>query len=156
MIKKEKEAIRKEIAGLLKTLSIGGDFEIIEKEEDDDKESIDLVLNTDDSGIVIGRHGDTLEALQLITSLCIYKKLGKYIRVSIEVGDYKKNRIEWLKNLALEAGERAVSQGREIVLSELKSWERRVIHLILQNDEKVVSQSQGEGKNRVLVISPKH
>lgn len=152
MNKKEKEIIKSTIAELLKKLLIEAEFEIEEKEE----ASIEVVLNTEDSGIVIGRHGDTLEALQLIMSLCIYKKLEKFVRVSVEVGDYKKNRIEWLKNLALEAKERAASQGREIVLSELKSWERRIIHLILQDDEKVVSQSQGEGKSRVLVISPKH
>ena len=155
MTKKEKEVIENTITEFLKLLSIEASFEIIEQ-KDEDKEGIDLILTTDDGGIVIGRHGDTLEALQLIISMCVSKKLDKFVRVSIEVGDYKKNRIEWLKNLALEAKERTIAQGREIVLSELKSWERRVIHLILKNDEKVVSQSQGEGKSRVLVISPKN
>ena len=154
MTKKEIKIVKDTIGELLEFLSVEATFEIVEKEEDG--ESIDLILNTEDSGIVIGRHGDTLEALQLIISMCVSKKLDKFVRVSIEVGDYKKNRIEWLKNLALEAKERTIAQGREIVLSELKSWERRVIHLILKNDEKVVSQSQGEGKSRVLVISPKN
>jgi len=152
MTKKDREVIQSVVSDLLKLLSIEDDFEIIEKE---DEESVDLVLNTGDSGIVIGRHGDTLEALQLIMSLCVSKKLDRFLRVSIEVGDYKKNRTEWLRNLADEAKERAVSQNRDIVLSELKSWERRVVHMLLQDDEKVVSQSQGEGKDRVLVISPK-
>jgi len=83
------------------------------------------------------------------------KENGEFKRVSIEAGDYKKNRTEWLERLALDAKERALSQGKEVYLSELKSWERRVVHLLLQDDKEVTSESSGEGKDRVLVIKPK-
>ncbi|OGH19737.1 MAG: hypothetical protein A3D74_03155 [Candidatus Levybacteria bacterium RIFCSPHIGHO2_02_FULL_37_13] len=150
MDKKEKKIIESTISELLKLLDIDGTFEIADAEE-----GIDVVLDTKDSGLVIGYHGDTLESLQLVISLCIAKRLDKFIRVSIEVGDYKKNRTEWLKSLAQTTKERVISEKKEIALPELKSWERRIVHMLLKDDGDVVSQSQGEGRDRVLVVSPK-
>lgn len=155
MTKKEKTIIKNTMEEFLKLLLLKAKFEITETNKEDE-EGIEIILTTEETGIVIGRHGDTLEALQLIASMCVSKKLNKFVRVSIEVGDYKKNRTEWLRNLAGEAKERVVANGQEIVLSSLKSWERRIIHLILKNDEKVTSISSGEGKDRVLVIGPKN
>lgn len=137
-------------AEILETLGIEGDFEISSSEE-----GYDITLSTEDSGIVIGHHGDTLEALQIVTALCVSKKLGEFKRVSIEVGDYKKNREDWLKNLALETKEKALREERAISLPELKSWERRIVHLALQDDKEVTSESIGEGRERVLTIKPK-
>ena len=121
----------------------------------EDEEAISVNMETEDTGMVIGYHGETLEALQLVLSLILAKQNGEFKRVSIEVGDYKKNRTEWLERLALDAKERALAQEKEVYLSELKSWERRVVHLFLQDDKEVTSESSGEGKDRVLVIKPK-
>jgi len=150
MDKKEKKIIDNTVSELLELLGIDGTFEIKDAEE-----GVDIILDTKDSGLVIGYHGDTLESLQLVISLCIAKRLDKFVRVSIEVGDYKKNRTEWLKNLAITTKERVISQHQEIALPELKSWERRIVHILLKDDADVVSQSQGEGRDRTLVVSPK-
>lgn len=147
----ENKKVKVIISKLLKLLEIDGDFEIEETEE-----AYEVVLNTNDAALVIGHHGDTLESLQLVMSLCISKELGEFKRVSLEVGDYKKNRSEYLTNLAKETKERAVSENKEIYLPDLKSWERRVVHLILQDDDQVVSESVGEGRDRVLVVKPKN
>ena len=142
----------KDILGeILKALEIDGTFDLKEREE----EGVEITLDTQDSGIVIGFHGDTLESLQLILSLVLSKKLGEFKRVSIEVGDYKKNRSEWLTNLAQETKEKVLSQNKEVYLENLKSWERRIVHLILQDDKEVLSESIGEGKDRVLVVKLK-
>lgn len=142
----------KDILGeILKALEIDGTFDLKEGEE-----GVEITLDTQDSGIVIGFHGDTLESLQLILSLVLSKKLGEFKRVSIEVGDYKKNRSEWLTNLALETKEKVLSQNKEVYLENLKSWERRIVHLILQDDKEVLSESIGEGKDRVLVVKAKN
>jgi spoIIIJ-associated protein len=122
---------------------------------EEDEEMISVVLETEESGIVIGYHGETLEALQLVLALVLAKQTGEFKRVSIEVGDYKKNRSEWLERLALDAKEKALSESKEIYLSELKAWERRVVHLLLQDDKEVVSESTGEGRDRLLVIRPR-
>jgi spoIIIJ-associated protein len=142
--------LEKTVKEFLKKIGVDGEAEVLEKEG-----IIDINLETEDSGIVIGHHGDTLEALQLILSLVLQKQSGEFKRVSIEVGDYKKNRSDWLTNLAKETKERVLAENREVHLYDLKSWERRVVHLILQDDKEVVSESTGEGKDRVLVVKPK-
>lgn len=147
---KTNKKIEKTIKKLFVSLGIDASFSILE-----DEETIGVTLETEDTGIIIGYHGETLEALQLILSLLVAKERGEFKRVSLEVGDYKKNRSEWLERLALDAKERALSENKEVYLSELKSWERRVVHLLLQDDKEVVSESTGEGKDRVLVVKPK-
>lgn len=154
MDKKEIKTIKEITEKLLKLLGVDGDFEILEA-KDAKEENVEIVLNTKDTGVVIGYHGDTLEGLQLVLSLCVARNLGRFVRISIDVGDYKKNRTEFLKTLALETKERVVAEGKEIVVPELKSWERRIIHLLLEKDEDVISESQGEGRDRVLIVSPK-
>lgn len=135
---------------LFAALDISGSATVEEVDE-----MLHVVLETEDGGMVIGYHGETLEALQLVLSLMIAKKIGRFIRVSVEVGDYKKNRQEYLEKLAAQTRERVVSEQREVVLSELKAWERRIIHMILAQDEEIESESMGEGKDRVLVIRPR-
>jgi spoIIIJ-associated protein len=88
-------------------------------------------------------------------SLCVARALGRFVRISIDVGDYKKNRTEMLKALVAETKARVLSEGKEIAIPELKSWERRVVHLLLEEDKEVLSESQGEGRDRVLVVSPR-
>lgn len=143
---KTQEIVEKLLTGL------GIDAKVI---IDEKEEEIGVTLETEDTGMVIGYHGDTLESLQLILSLCIAKELGAFKRVSLEIGDYKKNRSEWLTNLAAESKERAIAEGREISLRNLKSWERRIIHMCLKDDGSVMSESVGEGKDRMLVIKPR-
>ena len=152
MEKKELTIIEDTTEELLKLLDVEAEFKISEQETDG---IVDIVLDTKDSGIVIGYHGDMLEALQLVLSLCVAKRIGRFVRISIEVGDYKKNRTEWLNNLAMETKAIVIAEGREIALPQLKSWERRIIHLLLQEDKEVVSESQGEGRDRVLVVRPR-
>jgi len=147
---KDKFSPKETVEEILKYLEIEGDFEI-----EDSEEGYDIKLETKDSGIVIGHHGDTLEALQITISLILSKRAGEFKRVSIEVGDYKKNRSEYLTNLALETKERVLSTNKEIYLPDLKSWERRIVHMLLQEDKEVSSESIGEGKDRVLVVKPR-
>lgn len=147
---KNKKVATDLVKDLFDKLGISESFEVSENEE-----SFEVVVSSEDPGLIIGHHGDTLDSLQLVISLMLAKKLGEFKRVSIEVGDYKKNRSDYLKNLAAQTKERVLSEGREIFLPNLKPWERREVHLYLQDDNDVVSESIGEGKDRTLVIKPK-
>ncbi len=147
---KEKKYIEKEVATLLDKLSISATSSLEEKDG-----VLVVTLETEESGIVIGYHGEGLEALQLIISLLVAKKLDRFVRISLEVGDYRKNREEYLRQLAVKMKEKAIQQQTEQEISSLKAWERRVIHLFLQDDPHVSSESMGEGRERVLVIKPK-
>lgn len=149
-MKKEEQEIKKTTEELLASLGVTGDV-VVEKTDD----VVNVTLDTQDTGMVIGHHGDILESLQLVLSMCISKKIGSFVRVSLEVGDYKKNRTSWVETMAVQAKERALAQGQEIPLPNLKAWERRIVHLMFQDDKEVVSESVGEGKERTLVVKPR-
>ncbi len=151
MKKTEEKKVEKALESLLEMLEIDTEYELNALEE-----AIDITLTTDEGGILIGYHGETLDALQLIISLVLAKHLGRFVRVTLEIGDYKKARTQYLENLVKQSKERALSENRAIVLPELKPWERRVIHLMLENDDEVSSQSSGEGRQRTLTILPKN
>jgi spoIIIJ-associated protein len=147
----ENSAIKKIISQVFELLEIEGTIDVTLEED-----SINVNLSTEDAALVIGYHGDTLESLQVVLSLVISKKLGEFKRVSLEVADYKKNRSEWLTTLAYQTKERVLSDNKEIYLPDLKAWERRIVHVLLQDDKEVISESVGEGKERTLVIKPRN
>ena len=147
---KEQKEVEKIIEKLFAQLEIEGTFEVAAGDG-----VLDVLMDTKDSGMVIGYHGEILESLQLVTSLLVAKKLGRFVRISIEVDGYKKTRTEYLQKLASDARERAISDNQEQVITDLKSWERRIVHLILQDDDQVTSESAGTGRERVLIIKPK-
>ena len=146
----DEQIINKTIQDVLDLLGISGTFDIAKSSE-----QIDVVLDTPESGMVIGYHGEVLEALQLILALSLAKKTGTFTRVSVDVGDYKKNRTEYLENLARQTKEKVLAEQKEFSLSGLKSWERRIIHTALTEDSEVLSESVGEGRERTLIIRPR-
>lgn len=147
---KNKKIAEELIQELFDKLGVKETFEVTENDE-----TIDVVISSDEPGLIIGHHGDTLDSLQLVLSLMLAKSFGEYKRVSVEVGDYKKNRSDYLRNLAGQTKERVIAEGQEIFLPNLKPWERREVHLYLHDDPEVVSESVGEGKDRTLVVKPK-
>lgn len=146
----EQQLIKETVEDLLGRLEVQATAEVTLHEE-----GADVTLQTEESGLIIGYHGEILEALQLVSSLMVSRKLDRFVRISLEVGDYKKNRSEYLERLASQTKERVLEENRPHTLSSLKSWERRIVHMILQNDDQVVSESMGEGKDRVLVVKPR-
>ncbi len=148
--KKDLAVIEETVEKFLAELELEATFSL-----DQNEDVVEVAMETQDSGIIIGYHGEMLESLQLVLSLVVAKKLGRFVRISIEVDGYKKNRTEYLHSLALQVKERALAEQKEQALMSLKSWERRAVHLFLQNDEEVTSESSGEGRDRVLLIRPK-
>ena len=149
-MEKEQKHIEVIIEDILKVLEIDGDFTFSASDD-----VVEINLETNDSGMVIGYHGEILESLQLVFSLAISKKLGRFVRASIEVGDYKKNRTDWLETLAIQTKEKVLLDKKEVPLPNLRSWERRIVHVYFQEDPEVISESVGEGRDRTLVIKPR-
>lgn len=112
-----------------------------------------LLLNGDDLSIIIGRRGETLDAVQYLASLAANNGGGHY-KVSINVGDYREKREETLTNLAKRVSAQALKAGKCRTLEPMNPYERRIIHTAVQNIEGVVSGSFGEGSNRRVVIAP--
>lgn len=119
-------------------------------------ETAQINLETDETGMLIGYHGETLEALQLILSLMLARELGEFVRVSLEIGDYRRNREDYLQRVVEQTKQQVLAENRPIALPNLKPWERRVVHLMLQDDADVSTESEGEGRDRVLTIKPKN
>jgi spoIIIJ-associated protein len=150
LTKAEIKSIDGIVTDLLKRLGIDGDFELTESDG-----ILEVLLKTEETGIVIGYHGEVLDSLQLVLSLMISQKLGRFQRITLEVGDYKKNRGEYLEKLAQQVKEKVITEGREHAVSSLRPWERRIMHMLLKDDADVTSESVGEGKDRVLIIKPR-
>lgn len=121
----------------------------------DESGAFRIHIETEETGLLIGFHGRTLESFQMLLGMMVSRKLGKWERIYVNVGDYREKREEALMYMAQRAAERALSSGRPVELTRLSAAERRVIHLTLSGDERVKTESIGEGSERKLIISPK-
>ncbi|MBQ8298489.1 MAG: Jag N-terminal domain-containing protein [Clostridia bacterium] len=109
----------------------------------------------EDTGIIIGYRGETMEALQMIASTIGNKNMKNYVRIIIDVGGYRKKRIKALEELALKRANIVVSKRKSITLEPMNPFERKAIHNALQNHPKVKTVSTGEEPYRKVVISLK-
>ena len=114
--------------------------------------SIEIDISGDDMGILIGRRGETLSALQYLTSLAVNRHTEDYYRIMLDTENYKKRREETLKRLAKKLAGNAVRYRRNVTLEAMSPYERRIIHSVLQSDPMVSTYSTGEEPNRKVVI----
>lgn len=115
---------------------------------------VEVDIECDDYGIIIGRRGETLDALQYLTSLAIKKATDKYVRVTLNVGNYRAKREETLKALAIKNANYVVRTGRRYSFEPMNPYERRIIHTAVQEVEGAVSRSVGSGMDRKVLIEP--
>ncbi len=133
-------------------LAMGVDVTFSVKE---DGEYLRLDVTGREAGILIGHHGQTLDALQFILNLVAAKVENDDKRVLLDVEGYRKRREETLTRLATRLADRVKRVGEPTVLEPMSAHERRVIHLALQNNPAVTTTSEGEEPNRRVVILPK-
>lgn len=145
-----------QITDLAKNLLDQLDFQNIELEvtKDDEAIHIQLITSLEDSGMLIGFHGETLAALQLILGQMAYKKFGEWKKIFVNIGDYRQKRQEALKNMAQNSAKRVKLTNQPLTLPYLRSNERRIIHMTLSEDPEVETTSEGEGRERRLIINP--
>ena len=124
-----------------------------EKEEDSNVVNVDL--KGDDMGVLIGKRGQTLDALQYLTNLAVNKNSEEYVKVKIDTEDYRKRRRETLENLAKNIAYKVKRTKRPVSLEPMNPFERRVIHSTLQNDKFVTTHSEGEEPYRHVVVTLK-
>jgi len=117
-----------------------------------EEDSITVRLTGDDIGIVIGRRGETLDALQYLLSLVVNRRSEEYIHVIMDVADYRKKREETLVRLAKRVADKVTKYRKNVTLEPMNPYERRIIHSTLQNHKYVETQSTGEEPNRKVVI----
>ena len=123
--------------------------------DDSAEDSLYIHMVGDTLGILIGRRGETLDALQYLTSLQVNKGRDGYIRVTLDTENYRAKREDSLRRLAQRMANRAQKTGRKVVLEPMNPYERRVLHTALQNHPAVSTHSEGEEPNRRVVITLK-
>jgi spoIIIJ-associated protein len=114
-----------------------------------------LDINGPDIRLLIGRHGETLNALQYIVRLIVSRKLQYRSNIVVDAGEYKTKRSERLTQLAHRMADQAVQQKRTMILEPMLPYERRIIHMTLRSREDVITKSIGEGSSRKVTIIPK-
>ncbi len=138
-------------------LKMGFDAEIESIKTDQEEEEC-LIVNIkvrDDSNLLIGQYGANLQPIQHILRLIARKKISdEKLKFTIDVNSYRQQKNESLLEMARSAAEEAISEGRTIVLRPMSAYERRLIHIELSKNEKVVTESMGEEENRKVVIKP--
>ena len=142
--------IEEEIKSLLDKLEVDAKVEVSEEEE-----GFKVLLDGEENALLIGKHGNTLSSLELILSLIVAKKTGEFKRIIIEVGGYRQAREEYLRDLAQRLADEVIETGTEKTVRGLKPWERRVIHMYLGEMGDVITESEGEDRDRILVIKRK-
>lgn len=134
------------------TRMMGVNVEIRMLEEEN---HLTVEMTGDTLGVLIGRRGETMDALQYLTSLTVNKDKDGYTRVSLDVEHYRAKREATLRNLALRMANRARKSGRRVVLEPMNPYERRVLHSALQNNPYVQTHSEGEEPYRRVIITLK-
>ena len=119
----------------------------------DEEGNVRVNMQGDSQGILIGRRGETLDALQYLTSLQVNKGRGEYIRVTLDTEGYRARREEALIRLANRMANRAVKTGRRVSMEPMNPYERRILHSALQGNPAVTTHSEGEEPNRHVVIT---
>ncbi len=123
--------------------------------EDDEQPPLTLDISGADLGLLIGRRGETLRAIQFITRQILNKEAGRWVPIVIDVESYLVRRRKTLQQLANRMADRVVFSGRRVVMEPMPAQERRIIHMQLRNHAQVYTQSMGEGERRKVVILPK-
>ena len=141
----EKMRIKATVSGKIGTLETSGSQPMV---------LIDI--KGDDLSYLIGRHSETLNAFQYITSLIVGRELGHWIPMVIDVQGYRERREKQLRQMANRLADQVIKSGRRISLEPMPGTERRIIHLILRDRTDIYTESVGEEPNRKVVIYPKN
>ncbi|MFC1727194.1 protein jag [Patescibacteria group bacterium] len=143
--------VKKLASKLVKNLKVKAQISVTE----DDQGLVHVQIETEDPGVLIGYHGETLSSLQLILAMMLYRQTEEWIRILINVGDYRERRRESLLRMAMSAVQRVKFSNESQALPSMSSAERRIIHMELANYPEVETESEGEGSYRRVVVKPK-
>ena len=142
-------AVRAFISGLMERMGVEAEIEISRR----DNGGINVNLSGSGMGAIIGRRGETLDAIQHLTNYVVNRDSDKHMHISVDAENYRAKREESLTKLAEKMAEKAIKYKRSMALEPMNSYERHVIHTALQNYEGVTTSSTGVEPNRRVVVS---
>lgn len=120
-----------------------------------DRRNIYFDFDTDQQGLLIGKHGRTLNALQILAQACFDKQVKRRYRVVLDVGNYRERRCKELQRIAVDLAERAITEQRAFKLGPMPAIERKIVHKTLASNKHVKAKSHGNDPYRYIVIAPK-
>lgn len=141
---------QEEAKKLLDLMGIKADLSVSEEED-----ALVVNIETEEAGILIGKHGETLEALQFILGVTLQKQTGEWKRVIVDSSGYREKQNDSLKRLAMDTAAKVKDSGRPYSLFDLSPNQRRIMHTILSENPDVKTESEGEGRERHLVVKPR-
>jgi len=154
--KTSKDRLKKIEESAIKLLSLMGSKAKVSASSDKESQSVVVNLETDEeTGLLIGRQGETLTAIQTILGLIARKNFEEWVRITVNIGDYQEKQETRLKDLALQTAQRAKETKEPQYLYNLTPNQRRIIHLTLSEDKELKTESLGEGKDRYLIVGLK-
>ena len=148
-MEEEVEVAKELTTGLLDRMGVKVEVKVFLKEE-----TLNLEIKGDQEGILIGRHGRTLESLQILINRMVNKRLAKPFRVVLDIDDYRKRRADTLTKMAVRMGEKAKSKGHPLSIGPFDAHDRRLIHIALKEDPSLRTESLGEGTLKKITIIP--
>lgn len=140
---------------LRELLGFFGETQCSIDEYDGDNGELILDVNGGDLAVLIGRHGRTLDSLQMVLSSLMSSRLKFYYPIVVDIESYKSRRKSKVQGLARAAASKARKQGR-VAMAPMNAYERRLVHLTLVDDDTVTTHSEGEDPNRRVVITAVH
>lgn len=141
------------LSTLLDKMGVSADVYLREPYTGDDEGPV-FEIEGDDSGLLIGARGETLRALQFIVSFLVSRRMGERTNLMVDVEGYQQRRYDSVANLARRVAQRVAQRGRSIPLEPMPPNERRQVHMALADRDDVVTESDGYGDRRKVVIHP--
>lgn len=148
------DKIRESLSQFLTQLGYASPYEVAVVFDPENK-IYQVTINTSDPAVLVGYHGDTISSLQLLLAQHLHSQTAEWTSISINVNDYRQRREQALHAMADTIVNRVVSTHQPEALPPLPSNERRIIHVYLTDHPQVTTESQGEGRFRTVVVSPK-
>ncbi len=147
---------REILEDLLDYMGFPGDVDVIRAGKEAGTPTLAMAtVDGESMGALIGRRGETLQALQFICQLLVNRRVGHWTRVVLDIEGYRSRRERYLKDTALRAAEKAMRYREAIELDPMVPSERRIVHLTLADHDSVATHSEGEGDRRRVIVEPK-
>jgi len=150
MLEERVEIAKELMMGLLERMEMDTVVEGFLREGD-----VYLEVSGDKRGILIGKHGHTVESLQFRINRMVKKRLKEPVRVILDINDYRKRRADNLKKMAVRLGEKVKTVGHGLTIGPFNAHDRRIIHIALKEDPLLRTESLGEGETKRIKILPK-
>lgn len=150
--KTDEKTIEEAAEKILSLLGIEGEVNL---SEDLENSATKINIEANDAAVLIGRHGETVDAFQLLLNQIYYRTSGEWKRILVDVGDYRARQMEHLQKMADDVAQMVKETGKPQTIFDLSASDRRVIHMALADNPDVITESEGEGRDRHIMVKLK-